>query len=198
MRGANSAKWVAGAIVIALAATACGGSDSGDKKNEGGSSKSGGTFKIGITEPVAIDPYNAQESEGILVTDNLFTGLYEPTADGKVIPALAESKEVSDDGKTWTFKIKGGTKFTNGEPVNAEAFIRGWNRVAQKKSASDVAYHLGGIDGFADVQAKQVRLPLRSEGRGREHPSGEALRSGLRVRHQDHPHRVQPRAEGGG
>ncbi|MEV7233983.1 ABC transporter substrate-binding protein [Streptomyces sp. NPDC051020] len=152
MRGANSAKWVAGAIVIALAATACGGSDSGDKKNEG-SSKSGGTFKLGITEPVAIDPYNAQESEGILVTDNLFTGLYEPTADGKVIPALAESKEVSDDGKTWTFKIKAGTKFTNGEPVNAEAFIRGWNRVAQKKSASDVAYHLGGIDGFADVQA---------------------------------------------
>ena len=62
-------------------------------------------------------------------------------------------KEVSADGKTWTFKIKKGTKFTNGEPVNAEAFIRGWNRVALKKSASDVAYHLGGIAGFEDVQS---------------------------------------------
>ncbi|MDX3093905.1 ABC transporter substrate-binding protein [Streptomyces sp. ME01-24h] len=154
MRGAKSATWVAGAVIVALAATACGGNDSGSKNNEGkGAGKAGGTFSLGITEPVAIDPYNAQESEGILVTDNLFTGLYEPTADGKVIPALATSKEVSADGKTWTFKIKPGTKFTNGEPVNAEAFIRGWTRVVAKASASDVAYHMGGIAGFADLQS---------------------------------------------
>ncbi|MGV9252223.1 peptide ABC transporter substrate-binding protein [Streptomyces sp. NPDC003697] len=151
MRGANSAKWVAGAIIVALAATACGGGD-----NDGGSKgsgKAGGTFRMGITEPVAIDPYNAQESEGVLVTDNLFTGLYEPTADGKVDPALATSKEVSKDGKTWTFKIKEGTKFTNGETVDAQSFIRGWNRVAQNVAASDVAYHMAGIEGFEDVQS---------------------------------------------
>ncbi|WP_055492376.1 ABC transporter substrate-binding protein [Streptomyces sp. TP-A0356] len=152
MRGAKSAKWVAGTIVIALAATACGGSDSGSGGGSG-SAKAGGTFRMGITEPVAIDPYNAQESEGTLVASNLFTGLYLPTADGQVVPALATSKEVSADGKTWTFKIKQGTKFTNGEPVNAEAFIRGWNRVAQKSAASDVAYHLAGIAGFDQVQA---------------------------------------------
>ncbi|MCX4789116.1 ABC transporter substrate-binding protein [Streptomyces sp. NBC_01221] len=153
MRGAKSAKWVAGAAIIALAATACGGNDdNADKGKDGGSGKAGGTFRLGITEPVAIDPYNAQESEGILVTDNLFSGLYEPTADGQVVPVLAESKQVSDDGKTWTFKIKAGTKFSNGEVVDAESFIRGWNRVAQKKAASDVAYHMAGIAGFADVQ----------------------------------------------
>ncbi|MFD5161906.1 ABC transporter substrate-binding protein [Streptomyces hawaiiensis] len=152
MRGAKSAKWVAGAIVIALAATACGGGDDSSGNNEG-SAKSGGTFRMGITEPVAIDPYNAQESEGILVADNLFTGLYNSTKDGEVIPELATSKKVSADGKTWTFKIKQGTKFSNGEAVDAESFIRGWNRVAQKKAASDVAYHLGGIEGFADVQS---------------------------------------------
>jgi oligopeptide transport system substrate-binding protein len=152
MRGAKSAKWVAGAIVIALAATACGGGDDSSGNNEG-SAKSGGTFRMGITEPVAIDPYNAQESEGILVADNLFTGLYNSTKDGEVVPELATSKKVSSDGKTWTFKIKKGTKFSNGEAVDAESFIRGWNRVAQKKSASDVAYHLGGIEGFADVQS---------------------------------------------
>ncbi|MEV0493196.1 peptide ABC transporter substrate-binding protein [Streptomyces atratus] len=154
MRGAKSAKWVAGAAIIALAATACGGNDdNGSGKEKGGSGKAGGTFRLGITEPVAIDPYNAQESEGILVTDNLFSGLYEPTADGQVIPVLAESKQVSDDGKTWTFKIKAGTKFSNGEVVDAESFIRGWNRVAQKKAASDVAYHMAGIAGFDDVQS---------------------------------------------
>ncbi|MEU2913635.1 ABC transporter substrate-binding protein [Streptomyces massasporeus] len=152
MRGAKSAKWVAGAIAIALAATACGGGDDSSGNNEG-SAKSGGTFRMGITEPVAIDPYNAQESEGILVADNLFTGLYNSTKDGEVVPELATSKKVSADGKTWTFKIKKGTKFSNGEAVDAESFLRGWNRVAQKKAASDVAYHLGGIEGFADVQS---------------------------------------------
>ncbi|MFF2651166.1 ABC transporter substrate-binding protein [Streptomyces sp. NPDC058045] len=153
MRGAQSAKWVAGAIIIALSATACGGSDDGDGGKKESAGKAGGTFKLGITEPVAIDPYNAQESEGILVTDNLFTGLYEPTADGKVIPRLATSKKVSGDGKTWTFTIKKGTKFSNGEDVDAAAFVRGWNRVAQKKAASDVAYHMAGIDGFKEVQS---------------------------------------------
>ncbi|MFE7229382.1 ABC transporter substrate-binding protein [Streptomyces sp. NPDC057596] len=153
MRGARSAKWVAGAIVIALAATACGGGDDKSSDSGKGSGKDGGTFRMGITEPVAIDPYNAQESEGILVTTNLFTGLYSPTADGQVVPALATDKKVSDDGKTWTFNIKKDTKFTNGEAVDAESFIRGWNRVAQKSAASDVAYHMGGVEGFGDVQA---------------------------------------------
>ncbi|MFJ3087420.1 MULTISPECIES: ABC transporter substrate-binding protein [unclassified Streptomyces] len=155
MRGAKSAKWVAAAAIIALAATACGGGDDDASKDKGngGSGKAGGTFRLGITEPVSIDPYNAQESEGILVTDNLFSGLYEPTADGQVVPVLAESKQVSADGKTWTFKIKAGTKFSNGEAVDAESFVRGWNRVAQKKAASDVAYHMAGIAGFEDVQS---------------------------------------------
>ncbi|MFF4956889.1 peptide ABC transporter substrate-binding protein [Streptomyces sp. NPDC001222] len=158
MRGASSAKWVAGTVLVALAATACGGgSDNSGKGSNSGSGKDGGTFRLGITEPVAIDPYNAQESEGTLVTDNLFTGLYDPTPDGQVVPALATSKKVSADGKTWTFSIKKGTKFTNGEPVDAAAFIRGWNRVAVKAAASDVAYHMAGIQGFADVQAGKAQ-----------------------------------------
>src|SRR4051794_11144350 len=60
MRGAKSAKWVVGAVIVALAATACGGDNKDDKST--GSGKAGGTFSLGITEPVAIDPVNAQES----------------------------------------------------------------------------------------------------------------------------------------
>ncbi|MEU9100955.1 peptide ABC transporter substrate-binding protein [Streptomyces sp. NPDC048361] len=148
MRGATSAKWVAGAAIIALAATACGG---GGDKGTSGSGKAGGTFRLGITEPVAIDPVNVQESEGSLVAHNLFTGLYNASPDGKLIPELAQSVTTSDDGKTWTFKIKPGTKFTNGEVVDAEAFIRGWTRVAAKASASDVAYPMEGIEGYKEL-----------------------------------------------
>ncbi|WP_406383693.1 ABC transporter substrate-binding protein [Streptomyces sp. NBC_01618] len=150
MRGAKSAKWVAGAAIIALAATACGGGD-GDKKDDAGKGAGGGTFRMGITEPVSIDPVNAQESEGMVVARALFTQLYDVSTDGKLIPKLAESG-TSEDGKSWTFKIKAGTKFTNGEVVDAESFIRGWTRVAAKASASDVSYHMAGIKGYDDLK----------------------------------------------
>lgn len=146
MRGATSAKWVVGAIVVALAATACSGGD-----DKGSADAKGGVFRLGLTEPTAIDPFNAQESEGSLVAHNLFTGLYNVEPNGKLTPALAESATTSDDGKVWTFKLKAGTKFTNGETVDAESFVRGWTRVADKKSASDVAYHMAGIAGYDDL-----------------------------------------------
>lgn len=79
MRGATSAKWVVGAIVVALAATACSGGD-----DKGSADAKGGVFRLGLTEPTAIDPFNAQESEGSLVAHNLFTGLYNVEPNGKL------------------------------------------------------------------------------------------------------------------
>lgn len=114
--------------------------------------KPGGTFRLGITEPTAIDPYNAQESEGILVAQQLFTGLIKVEPDGTVTPGVAEKWEANDDCSEWTFELKNGTKFTNGEPVDAAAFKRGWTRAAVKTAASEVAYHLNPITGFAALQ----------------------------------------------
>lgn len=150
MRGAKSAKWVAGAIVVAMAATACGGG--GDKSKDKSQSQSGGTFRMGSTEPDTIDAGKAHESTGIIVAQALYAGLFENTPDGKSEKKLAESATSNADCTSWTFKFKGGTKFSNGEPVDSEAFIRGWSRAASKALASDVAYHLSGIKGFADVQ----------------------------------------------
>lgn len=115
--------------------------------------KKGGTFNFGITEPTAIDPYNAQESEGLLVTKYLFTGLIQVEPDGSVVPGVAEKWETNDDCTEWTFDLKTGTKFHNGEEVTSASFKRGWERVAAKDSASEVAYHLSPIKGFDEMQA---------------------------------------------
>jgi ABC-type oligopeptide transport system substrate-binding subunit len=85
------------------------------------------------------------------VTRTLFDGLTEATPTVRSSTLLAESRETNEDCTEWTFKIKDGTKFSNGDPVDAEAFIRGWNRAAVQAAASDVAYHLGGIAGFEEV-----------------------------------------------
>ncbi len=159
MRLTKSMRWAAVAVTTVLAVAACSNSGtSGDggatKASQGNDApaKAGGTFKLGISEPVSIDPYNTQESEGTLVTQNLFTGLTSVSADGKLSNALAESRTPNDDCSLWTFKIKSGTTFTNGEKVDAAAFIRGWTRAAAKDAASDVAYHMAEIDGFAELQ----------------------------------------------
>jgi len=144
MRGAKSAKWVAAATVVALSATACGDDDGNG---------AAGTFKLAITEPVAIDPVNAQESEGSLIAHNLFAGLYGVKPNGDIYPRVATATKTSDDGTEWTFTLKKGTEFSNGETVDAEAFIRGWTRLAAKASASDVAYHMAGIEGYEDLNS---------------------------------------------
>ncbi|MER5635587.1 ABC transporter substrate-binding protein [Kitasatospora sp. NPDC002227] len=152
MKLTKALQWTAVAAATALAVSAC-SSGSADKHPGSTVAKNGGTFRLGIVEPTAIDPYNTQESEGTLVTQNLFTGLTSVSADGKISNALAESRTPNDDCSQWTFKIKGGTTFSNGEPVDAAAFVRGWTRAAAKDAASDVAYHLGEIDGFKELNS---------------------------------------------
>ncbi|WP_371479712.1 ABC transporter substrate-binding protein [Kitasatospora sp. NBC_00315] len=158
MRLTKTMRWTAVAATTALAVAGCSNSgssaDGGAKASQSNNApaKQGGTFRLGIAEPVAIDPYNTQESEGTLVTQNLFTGLTSVSADGTLSNALAESRTPNDDCSEWTFKIKGGTTFSNGDPVDAAAFVRGWTRAAGKDAASDVAYHMGEIDGFDALQ----------------------------------------------
>jgi len=60
-------------------------------------------------------------SNGILIHNNIYEQLlrYDPVAE-ETIPWLAESYTVSDDSLTWTFKLREGVKFQNGDAVTAE------------------------------------------------------------------------------
>jgi oligopeptide transport system substrate-binding protein len=144
-------------MALALLFVACGGDDDKDAADQKGTTangegKPGGVFRLGIVEPTAIDPYNSQESEGILVTKTLFTGLVDiDNETNKIKPGVAEKWDKNADCTEFTFHLRPGTTFSNGEPVNAEAFIRGMTRAAKQAAASDVAYHMAGIAGYADI-----------------------------------------------
>ena len=120
----------------------------------------GGTISFELGDITAIDPYNAQESEGTQVCQALFDSLtvIDPKT-GKVQPAAAESWKPNADGTVWTFKLRSGAKFADGTPVKAEDFVYAWNRIATSaftnaKDPSQIAYHLGPVVGFDDAQAK--------------------------------------------
>lgn len=147
-------RWAAIPVALALLFVACGGDD--DDSSQGGETsgeaKKGGVFRLGIVEPTAIDPYNAQESEGLLVTQQLFTGLVDIDNETSGIkPGVAEKWTENPDCTEWTFNLRSGTTFSNGDPVNAEAFIRGMTRHAKQAAASDVAYHMSGIAGYKEI-----------------------------------------------
>ena len=150
-RGSLSA--VAVMLVAGLIAAGCGDSG-GEQGTTGGSGKAGGTFRLGISEPTSIDPYNSQESEGQLVTKAIFEGLVK--LDDKLVlqPAVAEKWSHTDDCSEWTFNIRKGTKFSNGEEVTAQSFIDGINRSVAQKAASDVASFAVVIDGYDAVHGE--------------------------------------------
>lgn len=115
--------------------------------------KYGGTFRIYIHEPVSLDPPNAYESEGIQVIRQVWDGLvdYDPET-LEIVPAIAESWDISDDGLVYTFHLRKGVKFHRSREVTAEDFVYSWSRVAQKETASYLAYHLDPIKGFDECQ----------------------------------------------
>lgn len=151
-------------VVAAAAASGCTPTQSTTSQTTSNVAK-GGTLKYYIGEPTAIDPYNAQESEGVQVTQSIFDSLtvIDPKT-GKVAPAAAESWSSDASATVWTFKLKQGAKFADGEPVTAKDFVYAWNRIAESASTnatdpSQIAYHLAPVVGFDEAQAKGTPMP---------------------------------------
>lgn len=86
-----------------------------------------------IDDIVSIDPHEAFEFSGLDLTNNLYDTLIEldPTKPGELVPGLAESWSVSEDGQTYTFKIKSGVSFSSGNPLTAEDVAGSFRRVVK-------------------------------------------------------------------
>jgi ABC-type oligopeptide transport system substrate-binding subunit len=150
----NRWKLAVGIAVISLLA-ACGGSD--DDGSDGGvdeqeETATGGELRAYLSEPDSLIPSAATDSESNQVITEIFRGLTINGPDGGSELAVAESIE-SDDNITWTVRLKEGYTFTNGEPVDADAFLRGWNFAAYGPNAQDGAGFFERFVGFEEVQA---------------------------------------------
>ena len=88
-------------------------------------------------EPPGLDPTaGAASAIAEIVHYNVFETLTKINPDGTVTPLLAESWEVSPDLKTYTFKLRKGVKFQNGEPFNAAAVKYSFERAGGEKSTN--------------------------------------------------------------
>lgn len=159
--GVSRRAFVKGSLAAsALAAlAACGKNNNAASTNDGTVKASeGGTFKYYISDPVAIDHYNLQESEGTQVGHVLFDSLVEWDWDkGDVKAKAAESWEINDDNTVFTFHLKD-AKFHNGDPVTSESFKRGWQRLVDTTMTTpgEIGYHLAPVVGYDEMAAGEA------------------------------------------
>ena len=142
----------AGVSAAALALTACGGSSStaaSTAASTGASSAAGtaagGTLNIMLeTEVQSLDPQIATDGTSFEVIADYTDGLMQMDADGAAVPALAETYDISEDGKTYTFHLRD-AKWSNGDAVTAADFVFGWQRAVDPANASEYSYMLSDI-----------------------------------------------------
>lgn len=89
---------------------------------KGGKSEELSTLVVGIPQDLedSLDPHKAVAAGTKEILFNVFEGLLKPDCEGNLIPAVAENYSISDDGLKYTFTIRSGIKFHNGNPVTAE------------------------------------------------------------------------------
>ena len=107
------------------------------------------TLRINLaSEPDRLDPALLYTVDGACLAVNSFAGLYTHAADGTLQPELATGYTVSDDGLTYTFTLREGLTWSDGEPLTAEDFVYSWQRAADPANGAVYSYLYSIIAGY--------------------------------------------------
>ncbi len=142
-------------VAVAALVLALGGcsSDSSGPPSPPPSAAGGATFAFAQgPEPRSLDPAVVTDTYSGFIAANLFEGLlvWSPGAD-RLLPGMAAAHQVSSDGLTWTFQLRAGATWSNGDPVTAADFVIAWRRVLNPDTGSDYASLLFPIEGAEDL-----------------------------------------------
>ncbi|MFT2796816.1 peptide ABC transporter substrate-binding protein [Serratia sp. N21D137] len=110
-------------------------------------------------EPASLDPIKAVGLPEAQVARDLFEGLVNQDAHGKVIPGVATRWQTSDN-QTYIFTLRKDARWSNGDPVTAKDFVYSWQRLVDPKSLSPFAWfaQLAGIQNAEEIIAG--KLPI--------------------------------------
>src|SRR5262249_19836512 len=85
-------------------------------------------------EPETLDPQKTSTTVESNILRNLFEGLTVQDPKGNVAPGVAESWNASEDGVTYTFKLRADAKWSNGDPITAQDFVFSFRRIQDPKT----------------------------------------------------------------
>jgi len=125
-------------LLAALLLAACGGGTSGEKS----------TVRVGWAgSPDTLNPGMAVLSESYTIFELVYDSMYDLNLDGTFSLSLAESVSTSDDDLVWTYKIRDGIKFSDGEPLTAEDIVFSYELY---QNTEDYPW-MGGYTGYFDT-----------------------------------------------
>ena len=125
--------------------------------------KSGGTLVAAwAQDPVSLDPQVTSARSSLQVLENVLDKLVALDPQGKVIPSLATSWDVSSDGLTWTFHLRHDVKFSNGRPMTAKDVVYTYTRMLDPATGSGQKYLLGSTQKVTAVDDYTVQFHLKT------------------------------------
>ncbi|MDD4583209.1 MAG: peptide ABC transporter substrate-binding protein, partial [Eubacteriales bacterium] len=139
-------------MVFTLAA--CGGGE--------GNGEDADTLDLAVciaSEPSTIDPALNSAVDGAIMLQHSFEGLIKWVDDGEgnatLAPGMAESWDISDDGLVYTFHLREGALWSDGEPVTAYDFEYAWKRLVDPATVADYSYMLDCVLNANEILAEE-------------------------------------------
>ncbi|HGG05734.1 MAG TPA: ABC transporter substrate-binding protein [Aliiroseovarius sp.] len=120
------------------------------------------TLNVGmVLEPPNLDPTGgAAAAIDEVVYSNIFEGLTRFAADGSIIPGLAASWDISEDGLTYTFHLRDGVKFHDGTDMNADDVVFSLDRARAEDSTNAQKQLFASIESVTAVDPLTVEVKL--------------------------------------
>lgn len=139
-------------LIGTLLVTGCGGGTDTSKETDEGTGEGTETGEKILrsnnsSEPGSLDPALAQGTHESWILENVFEGLMTFDENGELVEGMAESYELSEDELTYTFTLRDGITWSNGDPVTAEDFEFTWKRALDPELGANYANILYYIEG---------------------------------------------------
>ncbi|MFC8527350.1 ABC transporter substrate-binding protein [Nocardia sp. NPDC057227] len=150
------------AALAALTLALAGCSSGGDAAGGDGTPVNGGTARFGLSiDPPCFDPHYTGTIMNYTVARNVLDSLLYWKPDGTFAPWLATGYRISDDKLTYTFDLRSGVGFSNGEVFDAAAVKANYDFILDPANATNAAKVLGSIQQVNVVDTDTVELKLR-------------------------------------
>ena len=149
------------AAAMTVSAVGCSSNNTSTNSTAGSTAAATGDKKILSVQigpnPETMDPaLNSALDAGNMILES-FECLLTNDKDGNAAPGAAESWEVSEDGKTYTFKLRDGLKWSDGTPLTSEDFVYSWQRVCDPNVAAPYAETvLSMVEGYDEAIAGDI------------------------------------------
>lgn len=131
--------------------------------NSSPESKEVDSIVVGIQQDFdSLDPHIAEAAGTSEVLFNIFEGLVKPDSEGNLVPAVASEYKISEDGKTYTFVLREGILFHNGEPVTVEDLKYSIDRSAGKLEGQTqpLVSAYSGIESVVIIDSTTIEIHL--------------------------------------